>query len=74
MKLSSFVLPALLAVQASCAVLPRDDDYTNLEELLRQAQDVAKAELAAAEVNGTSKRTTGPAACTLKNVRIRKEW
>lgn len=72
MKISSIALSALLAVQASCAALPRNDDYTELENLLRQAQETAEAELAAS-ANATQKRTGAPK-CTLQNLSIRREW
>lgn len=73
MKISSIVLSALFALQASCAATPRDDDYSQLEALLQQAQEVAKEELAAAASNATSKRTVG-GTCTLQNLSIRREW
>ena len=73
MKISSAVLGALLVVQASCAAtVPRNDDYSQLEELLKQAGEVAKEELAAAESDPT-KRTLG-GSCTLQNLSIRREW
>ena len=73
MKISSIVVSALLAVQASCAATPRNDDYSKIDDLVRQAQEVAKEELAAAELSADSKRSGG-SACTLKNLSIRKEW
>jgi hypothetical protein len=73
MKISAAILSAILIVQASCAAtVPRNDDYSQLEALLKQAGETAKAELAAAEADET-KRTLG-AQCTLKNLSIRREW
>lgn len=73
MKISSALLGALLVVQASCAAtVPRNDDYSQLEDLLKQAGETAKAELAAAESDPTKRALGG--SCTLKNLSIRREW
>ena len=79
MKISTVVVSALLAVQASCAATPRNDDYSQLQALVEQAAEVAKEELAAADSSSDVKRAPpppggGPGHCTLDKLSIRREW
>jgi hypothetical protein len=68
MKITAFVFGALFAAQASAVAVSRDDDYSKLNELVKQAEAVAREQLASTE----AKRA--PGSCTLNNLSIRREW
>lgn len=73
MKLATAILGVLLTVQViSGAVVPRDNDYADLANLLTQAGETAKAGLAAAASDRTERAADGK--CTLSNLSIRREW
>ena len=71
MKIDTKKLGGLLGVVGMCAGVSlncRDEDYSQIEALVQQAQQVAKDQLASGETNG------GSGGCTLENLRIRREW
>ena len=68
MRFSGVALTALLTSQFASAA-PTSDDEVAVADLAKQAYDKTRE-----EVTSTPKRSLGGNACSLRNLRVRREW
>ena len=68
MRFSSVALTALLTSQFASAA-PTSDDEVAVADLAKQAYDKTREEVAS-----TPKRSLGGNTCSLRNLRVRREW